>query len=918
MIQFPNLEGFFGIVENVFDPMEIGRIQVRVHGLHSENIPVEFLPWFHAIVSNSAGKKGLGNSPTGYVQGSDVFGFFLDPEYQKGIVIGSLTGFLTEKESEVGNVPSGVEGANAAESNVGSEFEEESGSVDGESDFDDDSLISNDDGCDSRTKIPDSVLKGAMPNIDKKKWKCSLQKAMDKYDISGDRAAMFLAQLGHESNDLKRQSENLNYTSAERIQQIWPSRFPTKESAEPYVRNPKGLANKVYNGRMGNRPGTDDGWNYRGKGPIQLTGRKNNEDFSRETGYDTISDPDLLLNDPEAAAASAAWYFNKYTKGTDIVGVTRSINGGTIGLADRKERYERAIAAYRNDGVEPEPEQTVSQGGGASNEEIKITVGAGRVPDDIRRADGNTAYYLIESDVNRLARKEKFEHWMFEAREGTRVTKVKTALLKGSDWEEPPYLNAAVYPFNKTFESLSGHVEEFDDTEDFQRIHEYHRSGTYKEIHPNGDKTVRIVGDSYEIVAGAKSIQISGDCNLTVSGNLNQHVSGNWNIQVDGDKNEYVLGKTKFKTKNLEIESQKDINTYSFKQNHFALWRYEIGSFNHFKASALFNVDIDSKFNMHLMALNEQNLISRTHSNTVHGTHSSIAQNRREMTREKHVVESGGLYSLKALGQIVSDATFQHHQMNASEPANVIPKSKFVFVLDDVDIDFNIALPVVYDVTQIPPPVYEYDRVIEFDEPAIIGFTPEEYPRSDQEDITLDLIAQSDINDVFKETVDNFVPIDTEKNVISDALKLTPNFNVGDLTNGTLLRPDTHNLIDQGGLTKEDIANNLKGLAEEVLEPILEKFGEFDILSGFRIGNFLSDHTIGTGVDIDSSNWTNKQKIEIAEWAATNLPIENVILEQGKKTWLHFAYDRNNTEHFGKTYTMINEKFEDGLKLYRR
>lgn len=97
--------------------------------------------------------------------------------------------------------------------------------------------------------------------------------------------------------------ENLNYTTAERIRAVWPNRFPTDKSAEPFVRNAKGLANHVYNGRMGNRPGTNDGWDHRGRGQAHITGRDMYAVLDAELGLggDLIRNPDLAL-DPGISA----------------------------------------------------------------------------------------------------------------------------------------------------------------------------------------------------------------------------------------------------------------------------------------------------------------------------------------------------------------------------------------------------------------------------------------------------------------------------------------------------------------------------------------------------------------------------------------------------------------------------------------
>jgi putative chitinase len=144
--------------------------------------------------------------------------------------------------------------------------------------------------------------------------------------------------------------ESMNY-SAKRLNQVWPSRFPTIGSALPYEHNPQKLANKVYGGRMGNT-GPNDGWLYRGSGPLQHTGRAEFERVKRRTGVDVVASPDLLRSrtDARTGLLGAASYFVDRgalapAKRNDVTGSTKAINGGTIGLADRKIWIERARKA---------------------------------------------------------------------------------------------------------------------------------------------------------------------------------------------------------------------------------------------------------------------------------------------------------------------------------------------------------------------------------------------------------------------------------------------------------------------------------------------------------------------------------------------------------------------------------------------
>lgn len=159
---------------------------------------------------------------------------------------------------------------------------------------------------------------------------------------SDDDAPNFMAQVLHESSMLERLEESLNY-SAQRLMQVWPRRFPTLDSAYPFARNPKALANKVYGGRLGNtEPG--DGWRYRGRGLIQITGRDNYRLMEHVTGLPLEAEPDLLLQQEPALRASIAWWETNVPDAVlgDVARVTRVVNGGAIGLAERQRLTQLA------------------------------------------------------------------------------------------------------------------------------------------------------------------------------------------------------------------------------------------------------------------------------------------------------------------------------------------------------------------------------------------------------------------------------------------------------------------------------------------------------------------------------------------------------------------------------------------------
>jgi putative chitinase len=151
--------------------------------------------------------------------------------------------------------------------------------------------------------------------------------------------AHVMAQISHECGAGHDVVENLNYTAG-RMMQVWPSRFSTMAMAAPYAGNPRSLANKVYNGRMGNAAGSDDGWNFRGRGAAQTTGREGYARLAKATGLDLVNHPDLV-NDPRRFLECGVADFIlcgclPFARADDVLGVTRRLNGGTVGLAQRQ------------------------------------------------------------------------------------------------------------------------------------------------------------------------------------------------------------------------------------------------------------------------------------------------------------------------------------------------------------------------------------------------------------------------------------------------------------------------------------------------------------------------------------------------------------------------------------------------------
>ena len=185
-------------------------------------------------------------------------------------------------------------------------------------------------------------------------WYQALSMILPDYDIdTPPRVAAFIAQCAHESGGFKFLKENLNYR-AESLMRTWPSRFPSMEVAQQYAMQPEKIANKVYSSRMGNGDeASGDGAKYIGRGLIQLTGKDNCQRFAQSIDTPLEEIPEYLSTF-EGAVQSACWFWevnnlNQWADAGDILTLTKRINGGTIGLEDRKKHYAHALHVLDGD-----------------------------------------------------------------------------------------------------------------------------------------------------------------------------------------------------------------------------------------------------------------------------------------------------------------------------------------------------------------------------------------------------------------------------------------------------------------------------------------------------------------------------------------------------------------------------------------
>jgi len=189
-----------------------------------------------------------------------------------------------------------------------------------------------------------SKLKGHVPDA----VIAQIPEVMEKFQINTPlRLCHFLAQCGHESGNFKAVNENLNY-GAKGLLGLFKKYFPTEAKAKEYERKPEKIANLIYGGRMGNGPeASGEGYKFRGRGYIQLTGKDNYSAFDKVVAEDIVANPDLVAT--KYPLLSAAWFWNsrklneladKGATDAEVTSITKKVNGGTIGLEDRIKHFK--------------------------------------------------------------------------------------------------------------------------------------------------------------------------------------------------------------------------------------------------------------------------------------------------------------------------------------------------------------------------------------------------------------------------------------------------------------------------------------------------------------------------------------------------------------------------------------------------
>lgn len=505
---------YHGIVEDRADPMKLGRVKVRVVGVHSDNVldvPTEDLPWaVIAISPTNAGTSGLGWSPTGLVPGSWVIVYFADGEsLQQPVVIGTTVGINpTSKPEPTSQTTTVVK--NSPTVNKPTKASLEKSAVETDSEW-----------------IPGYITKQREVGSGGA-WTWAKDNNGYSYgiiQINQPNIPKFLAtsKFADQFRGMSPGTPEFN-AKWEAVGKANPTEFGQEQinfsKSINYDYSMRGL--KSYN-LEGRSPVVQEAIystsNQLGgpKSKDCIRGALNGKDVSSLTDADIIKSiynqkratVDKLF--PNNTAAQKAAYVKGWNEEEELLLANCSDSITQAGLSDP---IAPETNVYGEDIInDPVATETVT---------VPLKLGfmdpTGKYP---------TPGYLGDPDTNRLARNAKIQK--------TIVAIKKTQRISSSAYNEPETQYNSKYPYNKVFQSESGHIIEIDDTPGAERLHIYHKSGTFIECYPDGKMVKKVFGEDHEIVLGKKDVYITGNLNINVEGDANINSQGNISIKAENN-----------------------------------------------------------------------------------------------------------------------------------------------------------------------------------------------------------------------------------------------------------------------------------------------------------------------------------------------------------------------------------------------
>jgi hypothetical protein len=831
-----NFVWWVGVVEDRNDPERLGRCKVRIFGYHTEDVnllPTEDLPWAIPIQPiTSASISGIGTTPVGIVPGTWVTGWFLDGEdAQKPVILGTIPGKTPKREEAQKKIRQDATKSNVLKDGSGNPIYENTGNL----------IFKSQVVTELRQSLPP-----LMPT-DVDKLFLTLSNKLSGGDVG---------KIGTNGELGKYQFSVLNLIDL------------------GYVKRP-------------------------GKGAIDKTIL---DKTNLWTGLDGITSKDKFLSSTliqEKAMLNLTKsnydlleYLSKIEEDDDadyVAGILASAHlFGPTGADDleRKDFYGRkakeffALGAAAVGGERTNvdlkykeaenylPESSNSDGSSVTNEDLAKVRGF---------SDPEKKYPKYEyeglSDINMLAVGNR-NHLSFKIKEAQRTDDVQIA-RSSSMWSEPEPAYSATYPHNQVIETEAGHVIELDSTPNAERIHVFHKKGTYIEIDVNGSMVRKVIGDNYEILERNNFVYVKGANNITVDGRTNIYVKDDASIEVDGD---------------VSVTGHRDAVVQAAKS----------------LALSAKNVIISGKESVNIVSDGAINLQSKEMNLNAKGSLNA---------------QAGLTVSLKASASLLMDALLVKTQMGAN-------------FVSDLPIP-TYTPPEVKNPTRSSVPVLErkasYDEsfLLDAGEPEAEEFSNYRNAKGEiSNNVVLDLTKVSSPKTNGSNDYKRYSCEICEKfgNNFPRSFRLSKNYTLGNLLIGRFAPPK---VAAQRGLQAKEIVCNLMQLAENCLEPILAKYPDATLTAGLREdgatldGRDISagDHPLGAAADLRFTSATLDDYVDIANWCVKNIPFRQLLLEYEtyekstriRTVWIHVAIllDKNGRiiqSRNPPVMTMINHK----------
>lgn len=526
---------------------------------------------------------------------------------------------------------------------------------------------------------------------------------------------------------------------------------------------------------------------------------------------------------------------------------------------------------------------------------------------------------------------------------------------------EPPSAYRGQYPYVHTEQSESGHIREVDDTPGHERLFEYHKSGTYTEIAPDGRRVLKVVGDNYSIVAMNEHIYIEGSSDVYIRGNMHVTCLNDVKLDVGGRLEMNVNEDIRMKGKSISFETTSgDINIYSaantnmrsttglniFSDKNIALKSTENMDLLAIKKLAIGSTDdmnILSMASLAMQSKDEMNLTSGKMFMESFGTFNQYASGKMSLfTGSDMNLKAGGSWITSAgsrgsikTGSILSMdgsafLTQKKLSADASTAAGTIDAIDAVSATDSKKT--GLAAAINRESTTVPSIAESIVQGLDDDPEASAAaikdavasgrITQEEADALEKEAEATgieDTSAAAKINPTAKDAKDITSLPDTS---ISPSLQLSARYRLADLTSpGPIFK---YQLIAQNGRSKAALAGNLALLARNCIEPIATKYGPIRINSAFRQQTGKSQHAKGMATDITyGSRSTDPQTMyEIAIWIKNHVAFDQLILEYGNsQIWTHISFNAEGTQR-GQVLTCPNPSssgpvYKPGLLLLK-